>query len=121
MILGPCTACRRHVRLDEPSCPFCGGVVPAAPTTPEGATPRLSRSALAALGAIGVGLGLAGCPTPVAALYGGPPTPKPEPTASTSESASPSGSASPSPTESPSAVPTPTAISLYGAPPVPKP
>ncbi|MBL8715192.1 MAG: hypothetical protein JNL79_04320 [Myxococcales bacterium] len=108
MTLAPCTVCRRHIRLDEPSCPFCGGAVPTT-LTAETATPRLSRSALAALGAIGVGLGLAGCPTPMATLYGGPPTPRPEPTTSTSASAS----------ESTSPAPTASEVAIYGAPPAP--
>ena len=107
MTLVPCNTCRRHVRLDEASCPFCGGAVPAAIASPETSTPRLGRAALAALGAIGVGLGLAGCPTPMATLYGGPPTPRPEPTTSTSASASDS------------TAPAASEVAIYGAPPAP--
>jgi hypothetical protein len=55
--LRPCPGCARHARVSEPACPFCGArlgeafrtfVPPRAPTT------RLTRAALAALGAGGV-------------------------------------------------------------------
>ena len=56
--LSPCPACARHVRIDEPACPFCRAVVPAAFAAPAAVRPaaRLNRAALAALrmGAIGV-------------------------------------------------------------------
>ncbi len=49
----PCDACSRHLRADEARCPFCG-----ASHTPKhlayAPIPRLSRAALAALGALTV-------------------------------------------------------------------
>lgn len=49
----PCDACSRHLRADETRCPFCG-----ASHTPKhlayAPIPRLSRAALAALGALTV-------------------------------------------------------------------
>ncbi len=49
--LVPCEACARHLRADEPRCPFCD-----APHTPRALAyaplPRVSRAALAALGAV---------------------------------------------------------------------
>ncbi len=73
-MLLPCTSCRRHVRVEATTCPFCAGalalVAPAARTLP-----RLSRSAIVALGTTAI---LAGCGGDdggqVAALYGVPPT-----------------------------------------------
>jgi hypothetical protein len=68
-MLAPCTSCRRHVRADEPACPFCGGAI-GEPTNR--AVPRAPRVAILFAGAIG----LAGCsedgggaPVPV---YGAP-------------------------------------------------
>jgi hypothetical protein len=56
--LSPCPACARHVRIDEPTCPFCRAALPAAFAAPAAvrAAGRLNRAALAALrmGAIGV-------------------------------------------------------------------
>ena len=49
--LVPCESCARHLRADEPRCPFCD-----APHTPRALAyaplPRVSRAALAALGAV---------------------------------------------------------------------
>ncbi len=63
--LAPCPACRRHLRVTDPTCPFCGEPMPASfrrSVLRATATQRLSRSALAALGAAGLaGVALAGC------------------------------------------------------------
>lgn len=47
--LAPCSACARHVRAQEKSCPFCGAAVQAtaAPVLP---TTRLSRAGIVAFG-----------------------------------------------------------------------
>ncbi len=50
MALTPCNDCQRHVRDDEPSCPFCGGELSRAPQVPIPAR-RMSRAALVAFGA----------------------------------------------------------------------
>lgn len=50
--LAACPACSRHVRLDEPSCPFCRAQLPSSfreTTAPPRPAPRLSRAALYAL------------------------------------------------------------------------
>jgi hypothetical protein len=56
--LSLCPTCARHVRIDEPACPFCGAGLPAAFAAPPAvrSAARLNRAALAALrmGAIGV-------------------------------------------------------------------
>jgi hypothetical protein len=56
-----CSACRRHVRCDERSCPFCAAALPALDAS-EAPSPRsyagLGRAALFAFGA---SLGAAGC------------------------------------------------------------
>lgn len=53
----PCPACARHVKLSDSMCPFCGKHVPHvnAPAA-RLAVGRLSRSALFAAGAAGLGL-----------------------------------------------------------------
>lgn len=53
-MLAPCTSCRRHVRADEPRCPFCGGAL-GEPTNR--AVGRVPRVAVLFAGA----LGIAGC------------------------------------------------------------
>ncbi|MCB9570480.1 MAG: hypothetical protein H6709_00165 [Kofleriaceae bacterium] len=52
--LAPCPACHRHVRVDEPACPFCGGETPAATPRPASRT-RLSRAAVFAGAALAAG------------------------------------------------------------------
>ena len=45
--LVPCPSCSRHVKLGPPSCPFCGGEVPAdAPARPVAVGRPLSRAAI---------------------------------------------------------------------------
>ena len=45
--LVPCPSCSRHVKLGPPSCPFCGGEVPAdAPARPVAMGRPLSRAAI---------------------------------------------------------------------------
>src|SRR4051812_2032879 len=62
--LRPCSACHRHVSIDEPSCPFCGADVGAA--APRSVARRMSRAALFASAprATGAGGG-GGKPKPV--------------------------------------------------------
>lgn len=55
--LSPCSACRRHVRADVATCPFCGAATPATGGAPRVIAQRLSRSALLALGASAIVLG----------------------------------------------------------------
>lgn len=55
-----CTACERHVRRSESTCPFCGGGVVAPPAAlPRG--PALKRAALLVSGIAAASASLAGC------------------------------------------------------------
>jgi hypothetical protein len=102
MKLVPCTGCRRHVRCEEPVCPFCGVALSCAS----------SKAGTAAAAFLAASLALTGCPdnTPKApepvALYGGPPTKNVAPVASQTP-------ATPTPDQNPP-------VARYGAPPVPK-
>lgn len=60
MSLALCPSCRRHAKATEAACPFC--TAPLAATTPRAPLPRLSRSALVALGTAAVfGAASSGC------------------------------------------------------------
>jgi len=67
MSLAPCTSCRRHVRADEPRCPFCGGTIGEASSRVVARAPRV---AILFAGA----LGIAGCSDDgnVVPVYGAP-------------------------------------------------
>lgn len=67
-MLAPCLDCRRHVRSDEPSCPFCGGAIGAAKL----ASPLLRPTRAAIIFASAVSI--AGCSedTSEVAIYGAP-------------------------------------------------
>jgi hypothetical protein len=55
--LVPCPACSRHVRVTEPTCPFCGdGLALAGTPAPELPKTRLGRAAAFAFGATLVGV-----------------------------------------------------------------
>ncbi|MCZ7684002.1 MAG: hypothetical protein M5U28_36620 [Sandaracinaceae bacterium] len=77
--LAPCTGCGRHVRLDDPACPFCGGTARQRARPPRVAR-SVTRAAIFYLGAT-----LAGCdgstePEPEESIvqpYGAPPDPQP--------------------------------------------
>jgi cytochrome c5 len=68
--LAPCPSCRRHVKIDESSCPFCHAAFPTAlvPVEGDGARriPRVAAIALAA----GVTAATAGCTGGAQPLYG---------------------------------------------------
>jgi hypothetical protein len=68
--LAPCPSCRRHVKIDESSCPFCHTAFPSAlvPVEGDGAR-RLPRVAAIALAA-GVTAASAGCTGGVQPAYG---------------------------------------------------
>ncbi len=56
--LAPCSACRRHVRIDEATCPFCGAATAGAPRTlPVG---RFARAAVFAGAVAGAATGCGG-------------------------------------------------------------
>src|SRR5262245_35529830 len=61
--LEPCPACRRHVRVSEQRCPFCGADVRALAALPARQLPtqRLGRAALFAFGVGATAAGSAGC------------------------------------------------------------
>ncbi len=75
-LLEKCTACARHVRQSEASCPFCGVVLPASFRVRRGKPRpggRLSRAALWALGASSVGVvPLTACGSDDSFVAGGP-------------------------------------------------
>ena len=55
--LAPCPACNRHVRVTEPTCPFCGdGLALAGTVVPGLPKSRLGRAATFAFGATLVGV-----------------------------------------------------------------
>lgn len=54
-MFAPCTACRRHVRVSEPRCPFCGGAVGEARYTPRGRGPRAAILFASVVGVAGCG------------------------------------------------------------------
>lgn len=69
MSLALCTSCRRHVRVDEPHCPFCGGSIG------QPVLRAVSRARRAAI-LFGSAAVIAGCgstdDTSVVAMYGMP-------------------------------------------------
>ena len=71
----PCTHCRRHVRADAGTCPFCAGALSLVAPELRPVHGRLLRGAVFALGATAI---VAGCSSgdggQVSALYGVPPT-----------------------------------------------
>jgi hypothetical protein len=83
LTLLPCPACARHVRANEPNCPFCVTPLPAHYAATRHALPsqRLGRGAMFAFSTT---LGLAGChrstptqdPTTIAQPYGVPVDPR---------------------------------------------
>jgi len=75
MSLHACPSCRRHVRADESSCPFCGAPIAIAPLPTARVEPRFGRQTAAVLGALGIVVGAA-CgerARPAVTMYGGPP------------------------------------------------
>jgi hypothetical protein len=108
--LVPCSACSRHIRASEASCPFCGGTPPAQrPARQTADTRGLSRAA-----ALALVTALAGCDAPLAAAYGGPPPMADASAVQTDAAPAPAPTPTPTPplknTESPPAP-------AYGGPP----
>lgn len=60
--LEPCPGCQRHVRIDEPSCPFCGASLNLSAVSPR-ALPgtRLGRAALFTFGAAAAASAVVAC------------------------------------------------------------
>jgi hypothetical protein len=67
--LSACPRCSRHVRIDEPACPFCRAELPAHFAAPAALRPagRLNRAALMALRMGAIGATAAACGGTVAA------------------------------------------------------
>lgn len=65
-----CPSCRRHVRLSDALCPFCGDDVSA--VSPPPAPQTFARLGRAAIFAFGASVGVAACGSD-APLYGAPP------------------------------------------------
>lgn len=107
--LAPCPSCRRHVRADANTCPFCrADIEPSAPSPLP--TQRLSRAGLFVFAASIA----TGCPREDAAAHRDPATPvasaDPQGTTSTSASTVASAVASTAPLVAPSASHTPSAM-----------
>ncbi len=68
----PCPGCSRHVKRGDATCPFCGATasVDIAPTRVLAG--RLSRAALFAAGAVGVGIATTDCAPSSISEYGCP-------------------------------------------------
>jgi len=74
--LAPCPSCSRHIRVDEPRCPFCQTVTSG--LQPMGFDPSLAPVRVrAAVLALGASMALGACVNPMANVYGGPPIPPP--------------------------------------------
>jgi hypothetical protein len=69
-VLRPCTACARHVRASESSCPFCGAKLDAFPV--RNGAPLGERPTRAALLFAGMAT-VVGCEAHVVPAYGAPP------------------------------------------------
>jgi hypothetical protein len=84
MAFAPCPSCRRHVRVDETACPFCGATGATLVATPD-ATTRMTRTRLFAFATtVGVTAATLACPSSggggggnIAQPYGVPPRPEP--------------------------------------------
>jgi len=76
MAFAPCPSCRRHVRVDEAACPFCGVAIASLRATPD-ATSRMSRARLFVFATtVGVTAATIACPSGrgnIAQPYGVPP------------------------------------------------
>jgi hypothetical protein len=108
--LVPCPRCQRHVRTDEPACPFCAAVLPsdldahAIPAAPQ----RLSRAAAFVFGA---SLTVAGCGSEVSTGSGSGGGSEPTGTASGNSSAATGGMTDGGPNDDGGG------MALYGDPP----
>jgi hypothetical protein len=122
----PCPGCSRHVKRGDAICPFCSANVSVESIPTRVLAGRLSRAALFAAGAVGVGIATTECAPSSVSEYGGMAPPlEQDSSASDDSSASyaPSGvapdaadaSATTGPTDSPSA-PDICACPMYGAP-----
>lgn len=60
--LAPCPSCRRHVRVAESACPFCGTAVVLEAASAPRAAQRLGRAAIFTFGAVAIATS-AGCST----------------------------------------------------------
>lgn len=63
-----CASCRRHVRRDDPSCPFCAAAISGDAVAPPPGW-RMSRGALFAFAS---SVAIAGCGSEVVPVYGAP-------------------------------------------------
>jgi hypothetical protein len=117
--LAPCPACTRLVRVDERTCPFCAAALDEsfrATPMPRPSAGRLSRAAMAALGAGTVSVAFA-CAPEMKVLYGGPPIPE----AGEASTPADAGAVTPATIDSGDAhvVQQPVSAPAYGAAPVP--
>lgn len=129
-----CDRCARHVRDDEPTCPFCSAPIHAAPR-PQRLVRGTTRAAIFYLGATLAGAGCDALSGP-AAIYGGPPEretiaqpygapPDPDPPQNPPppppehEAIAPPYGAPPDPPPPPPPPPEPSIVQPYGAPPLP--
>lgn len=135
MALAPCPSCSRHVRSQEPACPFCGAAFAESLVPTSKGRSNVSRAMLVFGGVVALSATIEACgdspgaqmPAPVP-MYGAPnvvedggaavpvPDPAPAPSGTTSATPAPSGSTSDVHDPGPGAV-----VALYGAPAVPPP
>lgn len=119
--LSPCSACARHVRASERTCPFCRAPLPERTVGPAVAAGRLSRAALFAFGTTALAGAIVGCggaqqhEETTAPAYGGPPEPEPGPAtpSETTNESTPPASTPDDPGGAPAAA--------YGGPPMSSP
>ncbi|MGZ5966076.1 MAG: hypothetical protein ACXWP4_00315 [Polyangiales bacterium] len=78
MQLKPCSSCRRHVRHDVGTCPFCKAAI-AESALPESEAPRLARGMLMTLASAGFAATLGACYGGAPRYYQPAPPPPPPP------------------------------------------
>jgi hypothetical protein len=118
----PCPGCSRHVKRGDAICPFCR-TAPSVDIPTRVLSGRLSRAALFAAGAVGVGIASTECAPSVTTEYGCPVPNCAFETEDANASDGPSAaapdaadaSAATGPTDSSSAADVPMAVPFYGA------
>src|SRR5580658_1811334 len=68
----PCSGCSRHIKRGDATCPFCGATAAVEIGPTRTIAGRLSRAALFAAGAVGVGIATTDCAPSLVSEYGCP-------------------------------------------------
>jgi hypothetical protein len=116
----PCPGCSRHVKRGDATCPFCGASASVEIGPTRVLAGRLSRSALFAAGAVGVGIATTDCIPTSMAEYGGISAPIEIEDSSASDGprevgADTGDAGTREPSDSSSAADAPMAVAAYGA------